>query len=305
VRHATGFLQGAGGRRIFWQTWSPEGATRAVIVLVHGASEHSDRYGHVADALVQDGYAVHALDHRGHGRSDGPRGVIDRLDSAVSDVDQLVLEAGEQHPGAPVYMLGHSMGGTVALAYAIRFAPDERLAGLILSGPLAALAAAPAPLRLIGRLLSVVAPNTPLVAIDASQVSRDPEVVNDYVSDPLVYHGKLPARTVAELAAAIETFPARVPEITVPTLILYGTADGLCPTDGSRMLAERIGAEDKTIKAYDGLYHEILNEPEQAEVLADIRSWLGARVAAAAAGDATMGIDPTGEAAAPAGPSTA
>lgn len=125
VRTATGFLTGAGGRRIFWQSWKPDGDVRAVIVLVHGASEHSGRYDYVAETLVADGYAVHALDHRGHGRSGGPRAVIDRLANAVADVDQLVLDAREQHLGAPVYLLGHSMGGTVAVSYALRHQPDD------------------------------------------------------------------------------------------------------------------------------------------------------------------------------------
>ncbi|HEY5187560.1 MAG TPA: lysophospholipase [Solirubrobacteraceae bacterium] len=277
MKTADGFLSGTGGRRIFWQSWCPDTGVRAVVALVHGASEHSGRYGHVAAALVADGYAVHALDHRGHGRSDGPRAVIDRLASAVADVDQLVLEAREQYPGLPVYMLGHSMGGTVAVSYTLRH--QDRLAGLILSGPLAALAAAPAPLRVIGRVLSMVAPATPLVAIDATLVSRDPEVVADYTSDPLNYHGKLPARTVAELAAAIDRFPDAVGAITIPTLILYGSADRLCPPAGSEMLGERIGAADKTVKSYPGLFHEILNEPERDEVLTDIRGWLAERLA--------------------------
>lgn len=280
MRTATGFLTGAGGRRIFWQSWKPDGDVRAVIVLVHGASEHSGRYGYVAETLVADGYAVHALDHRGHGRSGGPRAVIDRLANAVADVDQLVLEAREQHLGAPVYLLGHSMGGTVAVSYALHHQPDEpRLAGLILSAPLAALAAAPAHLRVIGRVLSVVAPSLPLVAIDASLVSRDPGVVRDYESDPLNHRGKLPARTVAELTVAINGFPDGVGAITVPTLILYGTADRLCPPTGSTMLGERIGASDKTVKSYPGLFHEILNEPERDEVLTDIRGWLAERLA--------------------------
>jgi acylglycerol lipase len=284
LSHDTGFMRGTGGRQIFWQSWSPAATPQALVVIVHGASEHSDRYAHVAAALLDDGYAVYALDHRGHGRSEGPRALIDRLDYAVADLDQLVLKAAEAHPATPVYMLGHSMGGTVALRYTITF--QHRLAGLILSGPLAVLEAAPAPMRLAGRVLSAVAPTLPLIAIDSSQVSRDPEVVTAYDSDPLVHHGRLPARTVAELAAAIDTFPEAVTTITVPTLILYGTADGLCPPAGSLMLGERIGATDKSVKAYDGLFHEILNEPERDVVLADIRAWLSARVAVGDVGGA-------------------
>jgi alpha-beta hydrolase superfamily lysophospholipase len=258
------------------------------VVIVHGAGEHSDRYRHVADALTADGYAVHALDHRGHGRSEGPRALIDRLDHAVADLDQLLLEAREPHPRAPVFMLAHSMGGTLALRYAVRH-PD-RLTGLILSGPLAALEAAPPGMRVAAAILSAVAPRLPLVAVDPALVSRDPEVVSAYRSDPLVHHGRLPVRTVAELSRAIDAFPDEVGAIIVPTLILYGTEDGLCPPEGSVMLGERIGAADKTVKPYEGLFHEILNEPERGEVLADIRAWLAAHTASAsrdAAGSST------------------
>jgi acylglycerol lipase len=279
VNHGTGFLRGAGGRQIFKQSWLPDETPRALVVIVHGAGEHSDRYRHVADALTADGYAVHALDHRGHGRSEGPRALIDRLDHAVADLDQLVLEARESHPQAPVFMLAHSMGGTLALRYAVRH-PD-RLTGLILSGPLAALAAAPAPMRVVAAILSAAVPRLPLIAVDPTLISRDPEVVSAYRSDPLVHHGRLPVRTVAELSRAIDAFPGEVGAITIPTLILYGTADRLCPPEGSTMLGERIGAADKTVKPYDGLFHEILNEPERERVLADVRSWLAAHTGSA------------------------
>jgi acylglycerol lipase len=279
VNHQTDAFPGAGGKRIFWQWWAPDSGPHAVIVLVHGASEHSDRYRHVAARLVAEGYAVYALDHRGHGRSQGARAVIDRIANAVADVDHVVLAAGSRHPGVPIFVLGHSMGGTISVAYAL--AHQDRLSGLILSGPLAALEAAPAPLRFAGRVLSLVAPGLPLVAIDSSLVSRDPEVVAAYQADPLVHHGKLPARTVAELAAVIDTFPARAPEIKVPTLILYGTADRLCPPAGSEMLGDRVGAADKLVKPYEGLYHEILNEPEREQVLDDVCDWLAERVLSA------------------------
>jgi alpha-beta hydrolase superfamily lysophospholipase len=268
---------GADGLEIFWQTWQPDGDPRAVVVIAHGAGEHSGRYVHVAQRLVHGGYAVYAIEHRGHGRSQGPRALIDRIANAVADLDKLVTLAAEAHPVAPVFLVGHSMGATISLSYAL--AHQRRLVGLILSGPLAALEAVPAPMRLTARTLSALAPRTPLIAIDATLVSRDPAVVRDYQSDPLVHHGKLPARTVVELADAIEAFPEAVAAITVPTLIMYGTDDGLCPPRGSVMLSERIGSPDKTLKAYQGLYHEILNEPEREQVLDDLCSWLSARVA--------------------------
>ncbi len=243
------------------------------MVIAHGASEHSGRYSHVAARLVDAGYAVYAIEHRGHGRSEGPRALIDRMSNAVADLDALITTA-----GPPVFLLGHSMGGTVALAYALRH--QDRLRGLILSGPLAALEAAPPHMRIAARILSALAPRLPLVDIDSTLVSRDPAVVQAYQSDPFVHHGKLPVRTVSELAATIDSLPAAVPAITVPTLIMYGTADRLCPPEGSLMLSERIGATDKTLLAYEGLYHEIFNEPEQERVLDDLCAWLAARTAA-------------------------
>jgi acylglycerol lipase len=206
--------------------------------------------------------------------------MIDRIDYAVGDVDRLVTMAGQEQAGRPIFMLGHSMGATLALAYAIRH--QDRLTGLILSGALAALDVGPAPARLALRLLAAVVPALPLVAVDPTLVSRDAEVVSAYVADPLVHHGKLPARTIAQLAAAIGAFPVTVSAITLPVLILYGSADRLCPPEGSRMIHERIGASDKQIRAYDELYHEILNEPEGDQVLADIEAWIAGRLPAPA-----------------------
>jgi acylglycerol lipase len=284
VIHATGTLTGAGAGAvgIFWQSWAPEERpARGVVVIVHGFGEHSGRYEHVAQRLVAEGFAAYALDHRGHGRSEGTRAVIDRLADAVSDIDRLTVLAGDAHPGLPVFMLGHSMGGLLAVQYALEH--QNRLTGLVLSGALAALDAAPAPARLIARVLSVLAPGAGLIALDASLVSRDPQVVAAYRADPMVHHGKLPARTVAELLAAGQRFPELVAEIRVPTLIMYGSEDRLCPPSGSVMLGERIGAADITVIPYEGLYHEILNEPEQQTVLDDMCAWLDAHVGAGVA----------------------
>jgi alpha-beta hydrolase superfamily lysophospholipase len=274
-------LTGAGGLTIFWQRWLPGKPPIGVVVIAHGAGEHSDRYAHVAQRLLDERFAVYAIEHRGHGRSQGRRGLIDRVDNAVADLDAVVGLALANHPGVPLFLLGHSMGGTLSLCYALRH--QARLAGLILSGPLAALEAAPGHVRIAVKVLSAVAPGTPLVPIDVNLISRDPAVVKAYVADPLVYHGKLPVRTISELAAAIDSFPAAVSAITIPTLIMYGTDDGLCPPRGSVMLAESIGSSDLKTRAYEGLYHEILNEPEQDRVLDDMCSWLRAHVGAVAA----------------------
>jgi acylglycerol lipase len=269
-----GEFTGAGGLRIVWRAWLPDAEPRAVVVIAHGAGEHIGRYEHVAARLVSSGFAVYGLDHRGHGHSDGPRALIDRVSNAVADLDQFVVMAAGEHPGKDVFLLGHSMGGCLALCYTL--AHQQRLTGLMLSGPLAALDAAPAPVRMLAAVLSALTPKLPLFGVDASLVSRDPAVVAAYQSDPLVYHGKLPVRTISELAGAVDSFPNAVGAITLPTLIMYGTADKLAPPAGSVMLGEKISASDKTVIPYEGLYHEILNEPEQGRVMDDMCAWLNA-----------------------------
>ena len=162
-------------------------------------------------------------------------------------------------------------------------AHQDRLTGLILSAPLAALEAASPVTRLVARVLSALTPSLGLFAVDPELVSRDPDVVKEYETDPLVHHDRLPARTIAELASAVESFPEAAGAITVPTLIMYGSGDHLVPPAGSMMLNDRIGAPDKKLNTYDGLYHEILNEPEQDAVMDDLCSWLRARVRATVA----------------------
>jgi alpha-beta hydrolase superfamily lysophospholipase len=272
---AAASLHGVDGVQIFTQSWLPDVVDpRAVVVLVHGFGEHSDRYDWVAGQLTRDGYAVYAADHRGHGRSQGARAVVE-VDAVVADVDHLIDEATRAHPELPVAMLGHSLGGLIAIRYAL--AHQRRLRALVLSGPLAALDA-PAPALALARGVARVAPSLGVTSLDAQLVSRDPAVVAAYREDPLVHHGRIPAQTVAEMARAIQTFPDVVGRVTVPTLIVYGTADGLCPPSGAIMLAERFGSVDLTIRAYEGLYHEILNEPERESVMGDVLGWLGERV---------------------------
>jgi acylglycerol lipase len=270
-----GCFAGVGGLEIYWRTWPARGTPHATVVLAHGASEHSGRYAHVAAGLNARGYSVWALDHRGHGRSAGRRAVIDSLDAAIADLDRFVVMAAEEFPDRKPFLLGHSMGGMLATAYAIRH--QDRLDGLILSAPVAVVEAASPVQRGLSHVLSRVTPTLGVYAIDSAGVSRDPEVVRDYDADPLNHHGKLPVRTVAELSAEVETFPVSARAISIPVLIMAGGADPIVPVEGSKMLAERISSRDKTLTIYDGLYHEILNEPEQGEVIAEICGWLDAR----------------------------
>jgi alpha-beta hydrolase superfamily lysophospholipase len=274
TQHEEGHLQGAEGVDIFWQAWLPEGEAKAVVVIAHGASEHGGRYRYVVERLVPAGYAVYAPDHRGHGRSGGKRAQLNRMAYVISDFDQVVDLARERHPGCKLFLLGHSMGGCIGTVYAITH--QEKLDGLALSAPLAALAAAPLPLRVIAKGLSVVAPDLGVYQVASKAVSRDPEEVRAYDEDPLNFHGKLPARTVQELTDSVARFEADAPKLTLPLLVMIGTADELVPPEGGRMVHDRAQSTDKTLKTYDGFFHEIFNEPagDRERPLNDLAAWL-------------------------------
>ena len=269
-----GTFRGAEGREIYWQAWRAKVPTRAAIVLSHGASEHSGRYGYVVERLVPAGYPIWALDHHGHGRSEGRRAVIERTAHAVADLDQLVDIAAAAEPDAPLFLLGHSMGGNIALSYTLEH--QGKLDALILSAPAATLETASSVERAISRLLSRIAPTLGVYDVDASAISRDPDEVAAYRNDPLNFHRKLPARTVAEITAAIETFPERVGKVVLPLLVMHGSEDQITPDGASRMVHERAGSPDKRLKIYEGYYHEIFNEPkaDRDRVLDDVLDWL-------------------------------
>lgn len=281
MEHVEGHFAGAKGLQIYWQAWQDSVPTRAAVVISHGAGEHSGRYERLASHLAGLGYPVHAVDHRGHGRSQGRRALVDRLDNAAADLDVVVDLAARAHPDVPLFLLGHSLGGAIALRYALQH--QDKLDGLILSGPVAVIDLPPAPVRAAVRALSAVAPQLPVLAVDPATISRDAGEVDAYRTDPLVHHGKLPLRTVSEIASATEAFPEQVPSLTLPLLLVHGSEDRLAPVQGSRMVHERASSEDKTLHVYDGLFHEVLNElPEDRErVLADIVAWLDAHTQAA------------------------
>ena len=270
VRHDETTFTGEGGLELFRQEWRPDGEPRAWVVVAHGVSEHGGRYGYLVERLVADGFAVRIADHRGHGRSSGPRALID-VDKAVADLARVVADTPR-----PRFLLGHSMGGCLALEYALE--RQDEIDGLILSAPLAALEAAPLPLRVLARTLSIVAPKAPVFPVDAEGISRDPGEVRRYVEDPLVHHGKLPARTVQSLADTVGTFPERAGGLRLPLLIVHGTADRIVPIKGSEMVASHAGSDDLTFRRFDGGYHELINEsPEdRAPVLDGLSGWLSA-----------------------------
>ncbi|MBV8542152.1 MAG: lysophospholipase [Pseudonocardiales bacterium] len=271
--HDEGHRKIAPGRSGYWQAWLPRDPVRAVIVIVHGVHEHSARYAHVGTRLAAAGFAVYAADHRGHGRSDGRRGNIERMALIVADLASFVRFALERHPGLPVFMVGHSLGGLIALHYATE--PGTLLDGLVVSGPAVQAIVGSALQRRLAGVLSTLVPNVGVVTLDADQkISRDPEVVRAYREDPLVYRGKVKARTGAESLAMMEALPARLPRLSMPLLLLHGTDDRICAPAGSAMVHDAVSSPDNTLRQYQGLYHEVFNEPEREQILTDLVSWL-------------------------------
>jgi alpha-beta hydrolase superfamily lysophospholipase len=256
------------GATLYAQWWLPDSPARAVVAIVHGYAEHSGRYAQTAADLVAKGYAVEALDLRGHGRSSGERVYVDSYEDYLNDVDVLLERVRTQHPGKKLFLLGHSMGGGVVSSYIINRKP--KLDGVILSGA-AMLARREEP--------PAGAPPPPPRSgpLPADTISRDPAVVAAYENDPLVYRGAPPDRSGAAWADAYRAVQEGMAGITCPLLILHGTGDKLVPFRGSVQLNEVAASTDKTLKLYEGLYHEVLNEPERDQVIADIVAWLDAR----------------------------
>lgn len=270
-------FDGVGGTRIVYDTWTPEAQPRAVVILSHGLGEHAGRYHHVARYLGEAGLATYALDHRGHGRSGGKRVYLRHFDEYTGDFATLVGIAKREHPGLPKIVLGHSMGGAVVFSYGWERPEDYDL--MVLSGPaVAAQDGVSAALATIGKLLSRIAPGCPVQTLDADAVSRDPAVVAAYQADPLVWHGKVPAGIAGELIRVGEGMPRHAQGLDRPLLVVHGSDDRLVPYRGSERLVEAAASDDVHLKVYPGLYHEVFNEPEKLTVLADVLSWIEARI---------------------------
>lgn len=270
-----GSFSGLGGTTIDYDVYEPEGTPRGLILVAHGLGEHRGRYHHVADRLAALGLRVAVPDHRGHGTSGGPR--CDTRDVSEFTADLETLRKLTLVDGAPTYLLGHSMGGLIALDYALDHQGD--LSALMLSGPLVLPGEDQPPwLVAIAKLLGKVVPTLGTLALDPKSVSRDPKVVENYENDPLNYHGKVKAGTGAALLTRLQTFPARLPSLTLPLLVMHGEKDKLTNPEGSKLVDKLAGSTDKTLTIYPGLFHEIFNEPEQDQVLTDLTAWLSDRM---------------------------
>jgi len=276
-RMIEGHFKNEAGLSLFFRAWRPEKQPRGVVVIVHGFNAHSGSYLWVAEQLIGEGLAVYAVDLRGRGKSDGERFYVDKFADYVSDVANFVTLVRARESDLPVFVLGHSAGGVISCMYTLEH--QAELAGLIcesfafqVPAPDFALAAL--------RGLSHLAPHAHVLRLKNEDFSRDQKVVQAMNADPLIANETQPTKTVAEMARADQRLKEEFPLFTLPLLIIHGTQDKATKPSGSQLFYEKASSKDKTLKLYPGYFHDPLNDLGKETVMADIKTWIDARLPA-------------------------
>lgn len=265
------------GVRLYAQGWEPDGQAKAVVCLIHGLGEHSGRYAYVADFLNREGFSLFAFDLRGHGKSGGPRGGSPSFNAFMEDITLLLEQARRRYPGQPLFLYGHSLGALLALNFALRCKPD--LAGVVVTGPGLHTPLTEQKLKIaFAKAMGGILPNQGLsTGLDPNALSRDPEVARAYISDPLV-HDRTTLRMAKTTLEAIPWAFEHACDFNLPLLLMQGTADRLTYASGTQEFASRVLQGkcqcDCTVKLWEGLYHELHNEPEKEEVLQYMVDWM-------------------------------
>jgi acylglycerol lipase len=274
-----GSFIGVDGFKIFTRSWHhAEGTARAVVVIVHGFNSHSGHYLWVGEQFANNGIAAHALDLRGRGQSDGARYHVEQADDYISDVATFVRLVKSYHPGLPVFLLGHSAGGVISCVYTLDH--QAEIDGLICESFAHKLPAPDFALAVL-KGLSHIAPNAHVLKLDNNGFSRDPKVVEAMNNDPLIADEVQPTQTMATMVRADERLKQGFSKITLPLLILHGTLDKVTRPSGSQEFYEQAGSGDKTLKLYEGHYHDLLNDIDKEVVMADIQQWIDKHIPAA------------------------
>jgi len=268
-------IDSAKGLKIFVRSWAPESSPRAAIIVCHGVNAHGGQYVWAAEQFVAAGFAVFALDLRGRGRSEGERFYVEDIADYVSDVANTIALAKSRHPGLPVYLLGHSAGGVVSATYVLD--NQAQLAGFICES-FAFQVPAPGFALAAIKGISHFAPRLPVLKLKNEDFSRDPKAVEALNNDPLTAHEVQPAITVAALVRADERLHDDFPSITLPVLIMHGTDDKATVCRGSQFFYDTAGSKDKTLKLYEGHFHDLLNDIGKEQAMADIQRWIVERL---------------------------
>jgi alpha-beta hydrolase superfamily lysophospholipase len=268
-------VEGASGLNIFFRSLRPKQQPRGVVIIIPGFNAHSGYYTWVAEQFVAAGLAVYAVDLRGRGNSDGERFYVDDFEDYVSDVEAVVKVARSRESSMPLFLLGHSAGGVVSCLYALDHQPE--LAGLICESFANELPAPDFALAVF-KGLGHLAPHAHILHLPNERFSRDPNVVQAMNEDPLIAHETQPTRTMAALVRADERLKKEFPLITLPVLILHGSGDQNTKPSGSQHFYNMAGSGDKTLKVYEGGFHDLLNDLDKRVVMQDIQNWIDARL---------------------------
>ncbi len=273
----TGSFPTLDGIRLYEQWWRPAREPKAGIVLLHGLAEHSGRHLSLAHYLTRNGYAVDTFDLRGHGKSNGMPIYLRSFDEYLGDLDLFLDRVKARLPGKPLFVMGFSMGGTIAVLYVLTRNPQLR--GVVLSAPVVRISDSVSPvLQKFSAWIAALFPRLRTVKINHRHLSRDLEVTEAYDCDPLVFRKGILARTGAELIKATQRIQAQVERFDLPVLILQGSEDRLSDPGATRWFSQAVASADRTLNLYPGLYHEVMNEPEKDRVREDVIGWLDAHV---------------------------
>jgi alpha-beta hydrolase superfamily lysophospholipase len=264
-------IAGAGGLKVHIRSWRPTGKPRAVVVICHGVNSHGGQYLWSGEQLVAAGHTVYALDLRGRGKSEGDRFYVENIADYANNVADVIKLAKSQDPGVPVFLLGHSAGGVVSCTYALDH--QAELAGLICESFAFKVYAPDFALAII-KGLGRIAPRLPVLKLKNEDFSRDPKAVAALNADPLTHNETQPAVTVAALVRGTERLKREFPRITLPVFIMHGTADKATVPAGSQFFHQTAGSKDKTLKLYEGHFHDLLNDVGKEGVMADIKAWI-------------------------------
>ena len=274
MNHLESNFEGAKGTKIYYQAWLPDKSPKAVVQVVHGFAEHSGRYMNVVNQLYPLGYAIYADDHRGHGKSEGITNYVDSFDQFVEDEKKVYDIIKENYTNLPIFLLGHSMGSLIALLFVKKH--EGLLKGLILSGTGLSVAKISRILKLIVKIVSIIAPKSKIKqTLDPDMLSHDPDVVKAYIEDPLVQYKFITARLGYELLKNFKDASTFVVNFKLPLLIHCGSEDQLVKGTEAE-LKNAFKTNDQEMHFYEGLYHEVYNETEKErkKVLKDLSSWL-------------------------------
>ncbi|MDZ8184440.1 MAG: lysophospholipase [Nostoc sp. ChiSLP02] len=275
IRHQQGTFTGVGKLELYYQSWYPEGKVKAILAIVHGLGAHSDRYDNLIQYLISKQYAVYGFDLRGHGRSPGQRGYINRWSEFREDLRAFLELIKTQQPGSPIFLLGHSLGSVIVLDYGLRY-PQEAsaLQGVITLAPALGKIGVSKTRLVIGKLLSRVWPRFTLnTGLDLSGGSRDAKVLAAYAQDSL-RHTRGSARLATEFLATVNWVNAHAADWQLPLLILHGGADRVTVPEGGKIFFQRVTYVDKLRIEYPGAYHDLQSDLNYQQVLADLENWL-------------------------------